>query len=94
MDELASTDWSKVPEGITENDQRFAHDNKLHVQFYLRPVLLTTASEEANRPIITIGDVNGIMLAQTITGLSGLSILEDIIINANMIGIMIGNISD
>ena len=51
MDELASTDWSKVPEGITENDQRFAHDNKLHVQFYLRPVLLTTASEEANRPI-------------------------------------------
>ena len=50
--------------------------------------------EEANLPIITIGEVNGIMLAQTITGLSGLSILDDIIIKANMIGIMIGNIND
>ena len=60
----------------------------------IEAAICQNGGEEANLPIITIGDVNGIMLAQTITGLSGLSILEDIIINANMIGIMIGNISD
>lgn len=47
----APTDWSKVPEGVTENEPRFAHDNKLHVQFYSRPVLLKTESEAAERPI-------------------------------------------
>ena len=59
----------------------------------IETAICQNGGEEANRPIITIGEVNGIILAQTITGLSGLSIFDDIIINANMIGIMMGNIS-
>jgi hypothetical protein len=49
----ADTDWSKVPEALTESEQgaRYAHDNKLYVTFYLRPVLQQTESENANRPI-------------------------------------------
>ena len=44
--------------------------------------------------IITIGEVNGIMLAHTIIWLSGVSRLLDMIIKPNMIGIMIGSIRD
>ena len=60
----------------------------------IETAICQNGGDEANRPIITIGDVSGIMLAQTITGASGLSILADIIKNANMMGITIGNIND
>jgi len=48
---LAPTDWSQVRDAMMETDSRFAMDSKLHVQFYLRPVLQATLSNEANRPI-------------------------------------------
>jgi hypothetical protein len=51
MENLAATDWSRVPEGVMENEPRYSHDSKLYVQFYLRPVLMTTESEQAERPI-------------------------------------------
>jgi len=51
MENLAATDWSKVPDGVTENEPRFAHDSRLYVQFYLRPIMLQTESEAAARPI-------------------------------------------
>jgi hypothetical protein len=48
---LAPTDWSKVPEGVTEDQPRFAMDAKLHVQFYSRPIKLLAESEAEGRPI-------------------------------------------
>lgn len=47
------TDWSKVPDAVDEQafNARYAMDNKLHVQFYSRPILQTKLSEEAGRPI-------------------------------------------
>ena len=47
----APTDWAQVRDAMTESDQRFALDSKLYVQFYSRPVLQNTLSDEANRPI-------------------------------------------
>lgn len=47
----AQTDWSKVMDPVAETDARFAMDSKLHVQFYLRPVLQETLSNENGRPI-------------------------------------------
>ena len=46
------------------------------------------------RPIITIGEVNGIMLAHTMMELSGVFKLLLIIMNAKMMGMVMGNISD
>ena len=46
------------------------------------------------RPIITMGEVNGIMLAQTITELSGVLRLLVKMMNAKMMGMVMGNISD
>lgn len=51
MEVLAPTDWSSVKDPVMENDARYAMDSKLHVQFYLRPVIQETLSNEANRPI-------------------------------------------
>jgi len=51
MSELDTTDWSKITDGVTEDQPRYAMDSKLHVQFYLRPVLMTRESEDAGRPI-------------------------------------------
>jgi hypothetical protein len=51
MDSLAPTDFSQLQDAVTEDQPRFALDSRLHVQFYLRPVLLTAKSEEAQRPI-------------------------------------------
>ena len=51
MAELDTTDWSKVPDGVTEDEPRYALDSKLHVQFYLKPVLLIRESENEGRPI-------------------------------------------
>jgi len=51
MDSLAPTDWSTVKEPMTEQDARYAMDSKLYVNFYLRPVLQQTESDQANRPI-------------------------------------------
>jgi len=51
MLEFAPTDWSQIRDPMMENDSRFALDSKLHVQFYLRPVLQGTLSLEADRPI-------------------------------------------
>ena len=47
----APTDWSKVPDAVEENSPRYAMDNRLHVQFYSRPVLMHRLSEENGRPI-------------------------------------------
>jgi hypothetical protein len=49
----APTDWSTVKDAMMETDlnQRYAHDSKLHVQFYLRPMIQLTESDNANRPI-------------------------------------------
>jgi hypothetical protein len=49
----APTDWASVKDAMmdTDMDQRYAHDSKLHVQFYLRPVIQLTESDIANRPI-------------------------------------------
>jgi hypothetical protein len=49
--EAIATDWSKVADGVTENDSRFAMDHKLHVQFYLKPILMAGQSEVEGRPI-------------------------------------------
>ena len=54
----------------------------------------TSGTPFAIRPIITIGDVNGIMLPQNAIGLSGFSIDVLKIINPKTIGIMIGSIRD
>jgi hypothetical protein len=51
MESLAPTDWSTVKEPMTEQDARYAMDSKLYVNFYLRPVLQQTESDQANRPI-------------------------------------------
>jgi hypothetical protein len=51
METLAPTDWSRVADSVTENEPRFAMDNKLYVQFYSRPILQQSASDQANRPI-------------------------------------------
>jgi hypothetical protein len=51
MNEATPTDWSKVPEAMEESLPRYAMDNKLHVQFYNRPMLQHALSEEAGRPI-------------------------------------------
>lgn len=51
MASLAPTDFSKVLDFVTEDQPRYAMDSRLYVQFYLRPVLLTTQSEEEGRPI-------------------------------------------
>jgi hypothetical protein len=48
---LAPTDWSEVSGDVGPNEQRYAQDSKLHVQFYIRPMLQTAASEEAGRPV-------------------------------------------
>lgn len=53
-----------------------------------------TGGFDANRPIITIGEVNGIILAQTMAGASGLSMFDDRMIKPKTMGIIIGNISD
>jgi len=45
------TDWSKVADGITEADSRFAMDDKLYVQFYSRPMLQQGESIKAERPV-------------------------------------------
>jgi hypothetical protein len=52
MSEVA-TDWSKVADGLTEEEgnSRYASDKKLYVQFYLRPMIQKTKSDEAGRPI-------------------------------------------
>jgi hypothetical protein len=47
----APTDWSKVPDAVDESSPRYAMDNRLHVQFYSRPVLMHRLSEENGRPI-------------------------------------------
>jgi hypothetical protein len=49
----APTDWSQVKDFMEETDmnQRYAHDSKLHVQFYLRPMIQPSESDVANRPI-------------------------------------------
>lgn len=51
METLAPTDWSQIKDAVMEGESRYAMDSKLYVQFYLRPVLQTAASNEANRPI-------------------------------------------
>jgi hypothetical protein len=51
MDELSATDWSKVTDGVTQNEPRYIHDSKLYVQFYLRPILMATESDIQGRPI-------------------------------------------
>jgi hypothetical protein len=51
MENQAQTDWSKVTDGVLENEPRYVHDSKLYVQFYLRPILMQTESEQAGRPI-------------------------------------------
>jgi hypothetical protein len=51
MDSLAPTNWDTVKDAVTENDSRYAMDSKLYVNFYMRPVLQQTASDQANRPI-------------------------------------------
>lgn len=43
--------------------------------------------------IITMDEENGIMLAQTAIGVSGLAAAADIMMKDKMIGIMIGNMS-
>jgi hypothetical protein len=48
---LAPTNWDAVKDPMMETDQRYAMDSKLYVNFYLRPVLQQTKSDEANRPI-------------------------------------------
>lgn len=48
---LAPTDWSKIADGVTEADSRFAMDSKLYVQFYSRPMMLIGESTIQNRPI-------------------------------------------
>lgn len=48
---LIPTDWSKVADGVTENDSRFAMDSKLYVQFYTRPMIQVGESRIADRPI-------------------------------------------
>ena len=44
--------------------------------------------------IITMGEVNGMMLAQIITLLSGVLRLATMMMNAKMMGIVIGSIRD
>ena len=52
MEALApATDWSKVSDFNMEDQPRYALDSKLHVQFYLRPVMSQRESEDAGRPI-------------------------------------------
>jgi len=51
MDSLAPTDWTSVKDPQFDTEPRYAMDSKLHVQFYIRPVLSETKSEEAQRPI-------------------------------------------
>ena len=52
MEALApATDWSKVSDFNMEDQPRYALDSKLHVQFYLRPVMSQRKSEDAGRPI-------------------------------------------
>lgn len=51
MNEATPTDWSKVPDAMEDTLPRYAMDNKLHVQFYSRPVLQQALSDEAGRPI-------------------------------------------
>jgi hypothetical protein len=48
---LLPTDWTKVNDPQFDNDQRFAADNKLYVQFYSRPIINGAESNEAGRPI-------------------------------------------
>jgi hypothetical protein len=50
---LAPTDWSQVKDAMTDTDMdaRFALDSRLHKQFYIRPVLQQTLSDQAQRPI-------------------------------------------
>jgi hypothetical protein len=62
MEALAPTDWSAVKEPVTEQDARYAMDSKLHVNFYLRPVLQQTLSEQANRPIYADAEFVRIMV--------------------------------
>ena len=49
----APTDWNQVQDFQSDQDfnARYAHDSKLYVQFYLRPMIQPTLSEEAQRPI-------------------------------------------
>jgi len=49
----APTDWNQVQDFQSDVDfnARYSHDSKLHVQFYLRPMIQPTLSEEAQRPI-------------------------------------------
>ncbi|MFI5223344.1 MAG: hypothetical protein ACHQX3_03720 [Nitrospirales bacterium] len=42
---------TKVNDPLFENDQRFAADNKLYIQFYSRPIINGAESNEAGRPI-------------------------------------------
>lgn len=51
--DLTPTDWSRVSDFVEDStpNARYAHDKKLYVQFYTRPVLLSQQSEEQRRPI-------------------------------------------
>ena len=51
METTAPTDWAAIKEPMMEQDARHAMDSKLYVNFYLRPVLQMSASDQANRPI-------------------------------------------
>ena len=55
MEVTAPTDWSKVVDPVMEEgysgNSRYLMDSKLYVQFYLRPILQPSASNEAKRPI-------------------------------------------
>ena len=48
---LLPTDWNRVQDPMFEQDQRFAADNKLYVQYYSRPILHGPESDAAGRPI-------------------------------------------
>lgn len=53
LETQAPTDWSRVSDFMEDNtpQARYALDAKLHVQFYMRPIIQEAASEEARRPI-------------------------------------------
>lgn len=60
--DLAPTDWSKVPDAVEDNNARYAMDSKLHVQFYIRPILQTAKSEQEGRAIFIDVDHIRIMI--------------------------------
>lgn len=62
MTTTAMTDWNAVPDAPGLDESRFAYDDRLYVQFFRKPVLMTGQSQQEGRAIYKEVDFIKIMV--------------------------------